>query len=126
MLKISSKITKRKLKRCPVKTLVSSAAANVRSGNVGVLSTTDLGAIDAAETNITSGLAATGARTNLIEAAKSTGANQIAVLKDSRSSLEDIDVAEAALNMQVAQTGYQAALAAAARMDLPTLADFLR
>lgn len=105
---------------------LTTAAANVRSGNIAALSTSDLGNIDAAETNITSGLAATGARTNLIEAAKSTGQNQIAVLKDSRSSLEDIDVAQAALDMQLAQTGYQAALAAAGRLSLPSLVDFLR
>ncbi len=105
---------------------LTTAAANVRSGNIAALSTSDLGNIDAAETNITSGLAATGARTNLIEAAKSTGQNQIAVLKDSRSSLEDVDVAQAALDMQLAQTGYQAALAAAGRLSLPSLVDFLR
>lgn len=105
---------------------LSQLAANLRSGNTAALSTTDLTHIDAASTNITNGLAATGARTSLIESAKTTGLSQIAVLKDARSSLEDVDIAEAALNMQLAQNGYQAALAAAARLDLPTLADFLR
>lgn len=105
---------------------LTTIASHVRSGNTGALSTTDLDLVDAAETNITTGLAATGARTSLIDAAKTTGSAQIAVLKDTRSSLEDVDVAQAALDMQLAQNGYTAALAAAAKLSLPTLVDFLR
>jgi flagellin-like hook-associated protein FlgL len=62
----------------------------------------------------------------VIETTKTAGMSQIAVLKDQRSTLEDVDVAATALDMQLAQTGYQAALAAAARLSLPTLTDFLR
>lgn len=105
---------------------LTSIADHVRNGNTGALSTTDLDLIDASATNVTNGLATTGARTNLIESAKDTGSTQIAVLKDTRSSLEDVDVAEAALNMKLAESGYQAALAAAARLSLPSLVDFLR
>ncbi|HWC36546.1 MAG TPA: flagellar hook-associated protein FlgL [Mycobacteriales bacterium] len=43
------------------------------------------------------------------------------------SSLQDTDVAQAALQLSQAQTGYQAALSVAARVgSLPSLADFLR
>ncbi len=105
---------------------LTTIADHVRTGNVGALGTTDIGLIDAADANVMSGLAATGARTNLIESAKTTGSTQIAVLKDARSSIEDVDVAAAALDMKLAESGYQAALAAAARLSLPSLLDFLR
>lgn len=105
---------------------LTTIANHVRTGNVGALGTSDLGLLDAAATNISSGLAAVGGRTSLIEAAKTTGSNQIAVLKDTRSSIEDIDVAQAALDMKLAESGYQAALAAAGRLSLPSLVDFLR
>lgn len=107
-------------------TTLTQLAANVRSNNTAALSSTDLNQLDAASGYVTDGLAATGARTSLIESAKTTGQSQIAVLKDARSTLEDVDIAEAALKMQLAESGYQAALAAAGRLNLPTLADFLR
>lgn len=100
-------------------------AADIRAGNTSALSNTDIGLVDTTSSYIASGLTAAGARSNVIEAAKNNGTSQIATLKDARSSLEDVDVAATALDMQLAQTGYQAALAAAARVSLPTLVDFL-
>ncbi|HVT77405.1 MAG TPA: flagellar hook-associated protein FlgL [Acidimicrobiales bacterium] len=100
-------------------------SADLRAGNTSALSNTDLAAVDTTAGYIKSGLTAVGARSNVIDVAKTTGQSQIATLKDQRSSLEDADVAETALNMQLAQTGYQAALAAASRLSLPTLVDFL-
>lgn len=101
-------------------------ATHLRAGNTAALGGADLGLIDGAQANINDGLAQVGARANVVEAAKTTGLGQIAVLKDTRSSIEDVDIAAAALDMQLAQTGYQAALAAAARLSLPSLVDFLR
>jgi flagellar hook-associated protein 3 FlgL len=100
-------------------------AADIRSGNLAALTTSDINLVDTTTGYINSGLTAAGARSNVIEAAKATGESQIAVLKDQRSGLEDVDVAATALEMQLAQTGYQAALAAAARLSLPSLVDFL-
>ena len=37
----------------------------------------------------------------------------------------DINLPEAALNLQMSRLGYQAALAAVSRAELPSLADFL-
>jgi flagellar hook-associated protein 3 FlgL len=101
-------------------------SADVRAGNLGALTTSDINLVDTTAGYVNSGLTAAGARSNVIETAKTTGMSQIAVLKDQRSTLEDVDVAATALDMQLAQTGYQAALAAAARLSLPTLTDFLR
>jgi flagellar hook-associated protein 3 FlgL len=105
---------------------LKSIAADVRAGNLGALTTSDITLVDTTAGYINSGLTAVGARSNVIETAKANGASQIAVLKDQRSGLEDVDLAETALEMQLAQTGYQAALAAAARLSMPSLTDFLR
>ncbi|MBV9919286.1 MAG: flagellar hook-associated protein FlgL [Pseudonocardia sp.] len=100
-------------------------SSDMRAGNVGSL-TTDLNAIDTRAQAITTGLSVVGARTSLIDASKTAGSAQLSTIKDTRSSLEDVDVAQSALELQLAQTGYQAALAAAGRIALPTLADFLK
>ncbi|MDY7105268.1 MAG: flagellin [Actinomycetota bacterium] len=42
-----------------------------------------------------------------------------------RSALEDVDFAESALELAQAQTAYEAALAAAARLEMPSLMDFV-
>lgn len=101
-------------------------AADMRSGNTGQLGTADLDAIDARRQAVTTGLSVVGARTSLIDASKTAGSAQLSTIKETRSSIEDVDVAQTALELQLAQTGYQAALAAAGRIALPTLADFLR
>jgi flagellar hook-associated protein 3 FlgL len=100
-------------------------AADVRSGNTAALTTSDITLVDTTAGYIASGLTAAGARSNVIETAKTNGMSQIATLKDARSTLEDVDIAATALDMQLAQTGYQAALAASARISLPSLVDFL-
>jgi flagellar hook-associated protein 3 FlgL len=101
-------------------------SADIRAGNLSALTSTDISLVDTTAGYIGSGLTAAGARSNVIETAKTTGQSQIGTLRDARSGLEDVDVAATALDMQLAQTGYQAALAAAAKLSLPTLVDFLR
>lgn len=72
------------------------------------------------------GLAFVGATVNRVEAASAAGAVSLDRLAERRSALEEVDLAEAVLALNQAQSGYQAALAAAAKADLPTLADFLK
>lgn len=100
-------------------------AANVRSNNISAVSTTGLTRLDTASRAIGSALAIVGTRTRQVENAKLEGMDRILGLKASRSQLEDVDMAEATLNLQTAQIGYQAALGAAARLSLPSLASFL-
>ena len=71
-------------------------------------------------------LSTVGARTNAVESARSRGQQFVDRITAERSNLEDVDLAEAILKLSAAQTGYQAALGAVAKANLPSLADFLR
>ncbi|HSP36123.1 MAG TPA: flagellin [Frankiaceae bacterium] len=66
-----------------------------------------------------------GALENRVNAQQDLVSSTIDEINKHRSDLSDIDLAEATLKLQMSQTGYQAALAAAARSNLPSLADFL-
>ncbi len=69
------------------------------------------------------GLGAVGSR---IEAAQSRIGDDIASLKAQLSSVEDVDLAEAVMEMQLQETAYSAALGAVARSSQTSLLDFLR
>lgn len=108
-------------------TTLDGVAADIRAGNGAALGSADLSALDARHRAVLIGLATVGARTRLVEDARDAGAVQLGTLADQRSSLEDVDIPAGVMEMQLAQTAYQAALAAAGKTaDLPTLASFLR
>jgi flagellar hook-associated protein 3 FlgL len=46
--------------------------------------------------------------------------------KQTRSTLEDADMAESVMDLQMAENGYQAVLGAVSRLSMPSLLDFLR
>ena len=71
-------------------------------------------------------LATIGTTTNRVETAYADGSTALQALATQRSSLEDVDYASAVLQLSAAQAGYQAALGAASKANLPSLADFLR
>jgi flagellar hook-associated protein 3 FlgL len=100
-------------------------AGHVRTGDQAV-TTVGLGEIEARTNDILNGLAVVGARSNLIESVKGDAEARTSTLKQQRSTLEDVDVAQAALELAQAESGYRATLAAASRLQLPTLIDFLR
>lgn len=72
-----------------------------------------------------SGLAQVGATSNRVDAVVEAGSTSLVDLASRRSDLEEIDIAEAILKLNAAQAGYQAALGATAKSNLPSLADFL-
>jgi flagellar hook-associated protein 3 FlgL len=109
-----------------VLTTLDRLAAAVRAGETAQVGSTHLGALDDRIRGVLTGLSVVGARTRLVEDARETGAMQLGTIAEHRSSLEDVDLAAQVLEMQLAETAYQAALAAAGRVNLPTLADFLR
>ena len=78
------------------------------------------------EPNVRRGLSFVGATVNRVEAVSAAGDLAIDRLAERRSAIEEIDLAEAVLRLNAAQAGYQAALGAAAKANLPTLADFLK
>ena len=71
----------------------------------------------------TTTLGAAGAR---IERATARIGQEIGTLKSALSSVEDVDLTEAMMNLQMQETAYQAALAAFARSNQSSLVDFLR
>lgn len=75
---------------------------------------------------VSQNLGVVGAVTNRVEASLRSADDATATLQTVRSSIEDADIAYTILKLNQAQTGYQAALGAAARANVPSLAEFLR
>ncbi len=71
-------------------------------------------------------LGTVGATVNRVEAAKERSIAFVDQVRAERSGIEDLDLAEAILQLNQARTGYEAALGAVAKADLPSLASFLR
>ena len=66
-----------------------------------------------------------GARTNQIETAIARSADDVLTITEQLSSLEDVDIAEAVMDLELQQTAYEAALAAFAQSSQTSLLDFL-
>lgn len=76
--------------------------------------------------SLSAAAAGEGARYNRINQASTQISNAQLSLKSSLSDVEDVDLAEATINLQTQQTAYQAALAATSKTVQPSLLDFLR
>jgi flagellar hook-associated protein 3 FlgL len=100
-------------------------ATDLRSGDPTALAA-DQGVLDARTKDISNSLGKLGALENRVSTQQDLAADTVDVIKTQKSDLTDIDLADATLKMQMAQTGYQAALAAASRSNLPSLADYLK
>ena len=105
-------------------TMLDDIAAHVRAADPAVTGA-DLTAVETRTNDILNGLAVVGARSNLIESVKGDAESRTGTIKEQRTALEDVDVAQAALELAQAESGYKATLAAASRLNLPTLIDFL-
>lgn len=106
-------------------TTLQKLADAARSGDTAALASGQ-NALQAAQASVLKGLAQIGATTNRVDAASQANSMAREDLQARRSELEDVDVASAVLQLQAAQAGYQAALGAASRANLPSLADFLK
>lgn len=104
---------------------VTALANATRTGNgagIAAAQTT----LEARHGDILKGLSKVGAATNRVETAQTAGSTALQDLAQQRSEVEDVDLADAVVRLNSAQAGYTAALGAAARANLPSLADFLR
>ena len=106
-------------------TQLSDLAAAARSGNTAAVAGAQT-TLEARHSDILKGLSQVGAVTNRVEVAQSTGSAALQDLAARRSDVEDVDLADAVVKLSSAQAGYTAALGAASRANLPSLADFLR
>lgn len=105
--------------------VVDRLAAAARSGDTATLQSGQ-GELATRATAVLGALGTVGAKTNAVESARSRGQQFVERITAERSNLEDVDLAEAILQLSAAQTGYQAALGAVAKANLPSLAEFLR
>ena len=105
--------------------LLDKIAVDVRSGSSAGLEADQVALATRTDAVLTA-LGLVGATANRVTAASNQGFTESESLRMSRSSLEDIDIAEAVLNLNTAQVSYQAALGAVAKANLPSLANFLR
>jgi flagellar hook-associated protein 3 FlgL len=104
---------------------LTSLAAAVRAADAPGLQAGQT-ALGRAHERVLDGLAKVGTTANRVAAANEAGAVALSDLAARRAELEDVDVAAAVLQLNAAQASYEAALGAAARADLPSLASFLR
>lgn len=104
-------------------TVLDGIAADLRSGKDAA---SRLAALDGAMGAVVTARSDVGSRlAQLQRASQATAAAQTA-LEARRSGIEDIDLGKAALDLQLQQTAYQAALAVTAKVLQPSLTDFLR
>jgi flagellar hook-associated protein 3 FlgL len=85
-----------------------------------------LNALDAALNRMLTAAADIGTRTNRIETAKQVNADLQLSLTSRSADIENVDLPRTIMNLQMQQTGYEAALSATAKVIQPTLLDFLR
>ncbi len=103
--------------------LVNSMVTELRAGS-GTGSF--LAAIDSRTEAIQGQHAAVGARHAELLRAREANVSESVELQTQRSSIEDVDLGEAVMDMKLQEIAYQNALAVSARVLQPTLMDFLR
>lgn len=104
--------------------LDSLEAALVAGDTVGA--DASLNAIDGALDNVLTGLARLGAAANHLESAETRRNADVVTITSQLSQIEDIDLAEAIMELQLQEVGYQAALQSYQGQFQPSLVDFLR
>lgn len=85
-----------------------------------------LDAIDAASELLRAAHAGIGARYNQLTKARQAADDRVVDLASQLSNVEDIDLPKTITDLQLRETAYQAALAAAAKVVQPSLVEFLR
>jgi flagellar hook-associated protein 3 FlgL len=104
---------------------LSKLSAAVRTGDTAALGTLQ-GRLQGHADAVGRGLSQVGATGNRVASVTASSDTLKVDLAARRSELEDVDIAEAIMSLNAAQAGYQAALGATARANLPSLADFLK
>lgn len=110
----------------PILAAIRQAAADMQSGGTpGNLGTTDLQAIQNAQSNLGQTQAIVGAGEDRLSAA-TTSLQQMATATTTQlSGVQDTDIAQAMINFSQETSVYQAALKAGASLIQPTLMDYL-
>jgi flagellar hook-associated protein 3 FlgL len=104
---------------------VGKIAVDVTALDAGALAG-DLDALDAVMTSMLTAAADIGTRAARMETAQQSNADLQLTLTSRSASIENVDLAKTIMELNMQQTGYQAALQATAQVIQPTLLDFLR
>jgi flagellar hook-associated protein 3 FlgL len=86
----------------------------------------DLTDLQGAHSRVTTTLADVGVRASRFEKADQNILDSKLQMTTALSDLENVDIAEATMNLKMQELAYQAALASTARLVQPSLSDFLR
>jgi flagellar hook-associated protein 3 FlgL len=103
--------------------LLDTMAADLRAGNG---SGDGLAAVDERLDAVLAQHTTVGARQNQLERAADTSLGVRTNLESRRSAIEDVDLAELAIDLQLKQVAYQATLSIGASLLQPTLLDYIR
>jgi flagellar hook-associated protein 3 FlgL len=106
-------------------TVLQSISDNLRSGDTDALGTS-LKNLDTASDLMKNTLSGVGARYNRVDQMQQSAQDRLLSVTSQLSDVEDVDLPKTIMDMQLQQTSYQAALAAAAKVIQPSLIDFLR
>ncbi|WP_338419187.1 flagellar hook-associated protein FlgL [Cryobacterium breve] len=104
--------------------LIATIAADLRSGGPNV--NAHLAALDLRMKTVLTARTDVGVRQAQIQKAGDTLVQHKGNLEAQRAGIEDVDLAQAILDLKVQEVTYQAALSVTARVLQPTLMDFLR
>ena len=105
-------------------TLLDQVATDVRAGNVDAVSNA-IADIEGAEDGLLNGLARLGSTGRTIETTMQRNLEQLETIRARQSDIEDVDLAEAVMELQTQEVALQATLGALARSLQPSLMDFL-
>jgi flagellar hook-associated protein 3 FlgL len=106
-------------------TVLQSISDNLRSGDTNALGIS-LKNLDSASDLMKNTLSGAGARYNRVTQMQQSAQDRLLSVTSQLSDVEDVDLPKTIMDMQLQQTSYQAALAAAAKVIQPSLIDFLR
>jgi flagellar hook-associated protein 3 FlgL len=104
---------------------LSELADALRLGDMATVQA-KLGTLQTAHNRVTTTLADVGVRYSRLEKADQTIMDSQLQMSTALSDLENVDIAEATLNLKMQELAYQTALASTARLVQPSLSDFLR
>ncbi len=105
--------------------LLDRLIADVQAGDDTAVAT-GMGNVDAARRRVTDSLAQVGAAANTVESARMRTDGALLAIRGELAEVEDVDLAEAVMELQSQQAAYEATLQALARTLPPSLASFLR
>jgi len=106
-------------------TALDDLEARLLAGDTAAVSSS-IDDIDAALDDALESLSRLGGAGERLDAARSRLSGDLLTIQENLSSLEDVDLAQAVVQLEMQQAAYEAALAALRSLDLSTLASFMR